>query len=215
MAKRTLSLALVFTSLVCVFCTAGLLIGIYTANWRVFEPYLVNGGFFWGIILGSLLTILLAIKISYVKTDFSTKVSRNLIFGVMIFAVSLVFLTIFTPLSFTSIFTSSTTNFAINAGRFFLLSGLALILVEFPGQLKAIGLKPKADLFFEKSLTRRTLYWAQFAAGLVSLYLFLAIILYMITYQQTDIAANFVLSCVTLIIGLTSFGATTRKSWLK
>jgi len=49
-------------------------------------------------------------------------------------------LLIFTPLSIFSIFTASTTNLMINVGRFFLLSGIALFLLDIPSILKIIGL---------------------------------------------------------------------------
>ena len=209
---RTLSLALIFNSLVCFFFVTGLINGIYTANWKVYQPYLLSGGFFWAIIIGSLLTILLALNIS--QKTYSSRSPYGMIFGATIFAVSLISLSIFTPLSITGIFTSNTTDIAINMGRFFLLSGIAMILVQFPTQLKKHGFNIKSEFFAENSFARKALYWLQLGIGVISMYIFIAVVLYMTTYQKTDIAANYILSCVVLIIGITSFAATAQKSWL-
>jgi hypothetical protein len=113
------------------------LAGIYADNWKVFEQYLINGNLFWFLILASILNIFLAIKISQIKTSY------NFLYGILIAVISAASLLIFTPLSIFSIFTASTTDLMINMGRFFLLSGIALFLIEIPSILKMIGFTQK------------------------------------------------------------------------
>jgi hypothetical protein len=73
-------------------------------------------------------------KISQIKKSY------NFLYGLIIVAISATSLLIFTPLSIFSIFTASTTDLMINVGRFFLLGGIALFLLDIPSILKIIGL---------------------------------------------------------------------------
>ena len=61
---KTLSLALIFNSLLCVFYSIGVLAGVYTQNWKIFEPYLVGGNLLWILILTSILDVFLALKVN-------------------------------------------------------------------------------------------------------------------------------------------------------
>jgi hypothetical protein len=201
-------LALIFNSLLCIFYAIGLLAGVYVNNWKVFGPYLIDGNLFWLLIVASILNIFIAIKISQIKKSY------NFLFGLIIAAISTASLLIFTPLSIFSIFTASTTDLMINMGRFFLLSGIALFLLEIPSILKITGLtqettQPKGNLGY------KMLFLLQLAMIFTSFYMFFAVTAYIGQYPAANTLANLILTFALLFTGFISFGATIFRTWLK
>jgi hypothetical protein len=168
----------------------------------------MKGNFFWLLIAASILNIFVAIKINQIKASY------NFFFGLIIATVSATLLLIFTKLSFFSIFTASTTDLMINTGRFFLLSGIALFLLEIPSILKIRGLTPKTKQT-KDNLGYKILFCLQLAMIFITFYMFFAVIYYMGQYSEANTLANLILSFALLFTGFISFGATIFKTWLK
>jgi len=120
----------------------------------------------------------------------------------------------FTPLSFFNIFTASTTNFMINMGRFFFLSGIALFLIEIPSILKITGLSQQTTQS-KGNFGYKILFLLQLAMGFISFYMFFAVTVYIAQYPAANTLANLILACALLFTGFISFGATLLKTWLK
>jgi hypothetical protein len=124
------------------------------------------------------------------------------------------FLSAFTHLSIFEIFTKSTTDLTINSGRFFLLSGIALFLIDTPYILGVIGISSK-PLMAKGNFVFKILFSLQFALGIFFLYMFLAIGLSIGSNPSTNTLANLILCYALLIEGVISLAATLHKSWLK
>jgi hypothetical protein len=211
--KKTLFLSFIFVSLLLIFYSLGILNGIIVNNWRVYEPYLASGSLFWVLIFGAVFSILLNIKLGQIK------IARNigllsLASGILITIISAVFLSTTMHLSIFEIFTKSTTDLTVNSGRFFLLSGIALLLMEIPFIFKAAGLG-KEPLIPKGNFTFKILFGLQFIIGIFFLYMFAAIGLSIGANPSSNTLANLILCYALLIEGIISVGATVFKAWLK
>jgi hypothetical protein len=158
--------------------------------------------------LASILNILLAVKISEVKKSY------GFIFGIGIASISAVSLMTLAQLSFFDIFTKSTTDVMINLGRFFLLSGIAVFIIEIPGLLKIIGLTQKISIP-KNSFLYKILFLLQIAMIVTTFYLFFAVTAYMSQGAGANSLANTLLNFALLFTAFISFGATIFKTWLK
>jgi hypothetical protein len=145
------------------------------------------------------------------------KKSYIFLYGLAISGISCILLLIFTPLSIFSIFTANTTNSMINVGRFFLLSGIALFLLNIPSILKTLGLiQEKPQTTSPKgNLTYKILFGLQLALGLISFYMFFAVSLSIGVHPETNTLANIIFIYALLATSLVSFGATLLKTWIK
>jgi predicted RNA-binding Zn-ribbon protein involved in translation (DUF1610 family) len=214
LSRRTLSSAIIFNSLLCIFYSLGLLAGIINEHWQVFEPYFVNGSLFWVVIAVSILNMLLAMKITLIKRSY------NFIYGIIIAAISGIFLLTVKQLSIVSIFTSNTTDLTTNIGRFFLLSGFALFFIEIPSILRMLGLSSKAPPTETPSLpknkpARLILFALQIILGIVALYMAFAILIYIGQYPLTNTVSNVILIYALMLTSFISIGATVLSTWLK
>jgi hypothetical protein len=212
-AKKTLSLSFIFVSLLLVFYAAGILNGIYLNNWRVYEPYLVSGNLFWVLIFGSIVTILLSINLGQIK------IARNIgllsfISGLLIASISAIFLSTTMHLTIFEIFTKSTTDLTINLGRFFLLSGIAVFLIEIPFIFRATWISSK-PVISKGNFVFKILFGLQFILGIFFLYMFIAVGLSIGSNPNSNTLANLVLCYALLIEGVISVEATFLKAWLK
>jgi hypothetical protein len=211
--KKTLFISFIFVSLLLIFYSAGILNGIYVNNWQVYKPYLASGSLFWVLIFGAVFSILLNINLGQIK------ISRNIgllsfASGILLACISAVFLSTTMHLSIFEIFTKSTTDLTINLGRFFLLSGIALFLMETPFIFRIAGLGsepliPKGNFAF------KILFGLQFMKGIFFLYMFGAIGLSIGANPSSNTLANLILCYALLIEGIISLGATFFKAWLK
>jgi hypothetical protein len=88
---------------------------------------------------------------------------------------SAIYVVVFTPLSLVTLFLVSTGNVAVNAGRFFVLTGLTLFLDDLPDVSKRVESalnKLKSQVY----RVRKAFYVVQLITGVVTLYIFLAIL---------------------------------------
>jgi hypothetical protein len=158
--------------------------------------------------LASLLNILLAVKISQVKKLY------GFIFGIVIASISAISLLTLAQLSFFDIFTKSTTDLMVNLGRFFLLSGIAVLIVEIPSLLQIIGLTQKISIP-KNNFIHKILFLLQLAMIVTTFYLFFAVTAYMSQGSGANSLANAILNLALLFTAFISFGATIFKTWLK
>ena len=212
--KKIFSLALVFNSLITLACVAGILFGFYLAfpYWQPFSPYLVDGNLFWLIIVAALLNIFPSASIG--RTLHTGRfLFHHYVYGFFVLLSSSVFVVVFTSVSLLSLFLVTTSNLAVNVGRFFVLAGLTLLLDDLPDVSK----RTESCLNWLKSKAyqgRKVIHALQFLTGLVSFYLFLAITIW--TTQNPERAfSNSFLIVTLLITSLTSFAYVKRKDWLK
>jgi hypothetical protein len=104
-------------------------------------------------------------------------------------------------------------NVAVNTGRFFVLTGLALFLDDLPDVSKRV----ESTLNKVKSgfcRVRKGVHFLQLGTGLVTFYVFLSVLLY--TIQHGVLTISNILTMGTLLVtSLTAFAFVRRKAWLK
>ncbi len=212
--KKIFSLSLVFNSLISIVCVVELLAGYYRAfpYWTPFSPYLFDGSLFWIAILTAIVNIYPTASIGRaIKTG--RLLFHHYVYGLFIIALAVLYIIAFTPILLFDLFTTNTTNVAINAGRFFILGGLALLLDDLPDVSRKIEfalnwLKAKA---YKK---RKAIYWIHLLSGIATLYLFFSVTCWLMVNPQAINPANIIFISTLLITSLTSIACTKAKKWL-
>jgi hypothetical protein len=126
---------------------------------------------------------------------------------------SSVFIVLFTSVSLFSLFLITSSDLAVNVGRFFILAGLVLLLDDLPD----VSERVETCLNWAKSRAcqaRRALHALQLFTGLISLYILVSILIW-IVQNPTQIFFNSFLIGTLLVTTITSFAHVKRKAWLK
>ena len=211
-ARKTLSLALIFNSLLSITYAIGLLRGYHVEGWTLYPPYLIDGAFFWVLIITSVLIFFPAAKLGQVKMG--RLWFHHYVYGFCVSALSTASLMMLTTIPLTIVFTTNTTNTTVNIGRFFFLGGLTLVLDD----LADVSKRLRRTLCFLKLQAyqgRRIMQFFQYLMSFLTLYLFLAITVYMSQTPQEVTPANLILAGTVFITFLTSFVIAERKMWLQ
>jgi hypothetical protein len=209
--KKLLSLTLIFNSLLSITYAIGLLTGVYTAHWKLYPPYLIDGSLFWAIILTSIINILPAMKFGRVKTG--RLWFHHYVYGFFVMFLAVVFLEVSSSVSFLNLFAENITSLTVNVGRFFLLGGLTLVLDDFidiSSKLRLVLNILKSKVYHGK----RIIHITQCLLGIVSLYVFLCVSIYVTQNPQWGTLANFILIGSLLATTLTALVSVGRKIWL-
>jgi hypothetical protein len=208
--KKLFSIALIFNALVTITFAVGLLSGFYIDNWRSYSPYLIDGNLFWAVIAAGIINIFPATHICKVKTG--RLWFHHYVYGFIVLGLSFIFLIFCTSVPLLSLFTTNTTDVAVNVGRFFVLGGLALVLDDLPDVSSGIA----SFLCKLKSLAhrgRKTIHAVQYLMGFVSLYFFAAVTIWVTQNPEGATLANIIFAGTLLITCLTSFWSVKRKIW--
>ncbi len=189
----------------------GLLVGFYGAGWKLYQPYLVDGSFFWIVILASVLNIFPAVSVGRVKIG--RLWFHHGVYGFVVLVLSVVMLEVFTSVPLAGLFTVRNASLAVNVGRFFVLGGLTLVLDDFDDiseRLKHVlsVLKSKAHQ------ARRIVYAAQLLTGLLCLYMFVCVSLFLARDLGQVTLGNLILVGSLFVTSLVSFASLKRKVWL-
>ena len=211
--KKLFSLALIFNSLLTIVYAIGLLAGYYTLypEWKPYQPYIIDGQLFWILIPAALINIFPCVNIGKVHTG--RLWFHHYVYGFVVLGISATITALWAPAAILSLFTANTTNPGINVGRFFILGGLTLVIDDLPD----VSEKLKPGLSFMKSKTqqnRKILHAIQLLMVFVTLYFFLAVIVYLPQHLDEITLANVVLLSTLLVTILTSFANVKRKVWL-
>jgi len=214
--KKTFSIALIFNALITIGCISGIVYAftLTTPQWQPYYPYLINGNFFWLAIAAAVINIFPAASIGRALHT-GRFLFHHYVYGAFVVASTSAFVIWITPeVPLLKLFLVDSSDVAVNAGRVFLLAGLALFLDDLPDVSKSV----------EKSLNwmktracqmKKFLHIAQIITGAVSIYCGISIILSTI-YQDPWRALPNSFAIVTLFVtGITSFALAKRKAWLK
>ena len=212
--KKMFSLALIFNALMTIVGVAGIIFGYYMAYpyWQPYAPWLLNGNLFWLAIAAAIINIFPSAAIGRALHT-GRFLFHHYVYGFIVLLFSSMFVLLFTSVSLISLFLVTSTDLAINVGRFFILAGVALLLDDLPDVSERI----ESCLNWVKSRAckaRRTLHALQLFTGIISLYI-LASILIWTTQNPTRIFFNSFLIGTLLATTVTSFACVKRKAWLK
>jgi hypothetical protein len=211
--KKLFSLALIFNSLLTIVYTIGLLAAYYVLypGWKPYHPYILNGQLFWIIIPAAILNIFPVVNIG--KVDTGRLWFHHYVYGFIVTAIAIVATAAFAPDAILTLFTMDSTAIGINIGRFFILGGLTLVVDDMPDISRTL----KKGLRSMKSQAKRYgkfLHVVQFLMGLLTLYFFIAIIVYLPQHPPEITLANVILLGTLLVTTLTSFANVKRRDWL-
>jgi len=215
LCKKIFSVSLLFNALLTIACAIGIMAGFYWVfpNWRPFYPYLVDGNVFWVAIAAAAINIFPSARLGRALHT-GRFLFHHYFYGFLVLFCSAVYVIVFTPVSLFTIFLINNASVVVNAGRFFILGGLTLVLDDLPDVSK----KVESALNWLKAKAHRggkIVLVAQLVTGAVSLYLFIAICLSLTQNPQWVTLANFILICTVLATSITSFVSVKRKIWLK
>jgi hypothetical protein len=210
--RKIFSVTLIFNALLTISCAAGLLWGFYVEHWTLYSPYLINGNLFWLAIAAAVLNIFPAAYMGKVHTG--RLWFHHYVYGFFVLIVSSAWIVFFTSVSLLSMFLLNTSNLAVNAGRFFFLGGLTLVLDDLPDVHKVTfrglrWLKAKAHQ------ARSIIHAAQLILGFVTVYLLITVSLSIAAKPQWVTPANFIQIGTLLVTALTSLASVRQKIWHK
>jgi len=213
--KKTFSIALIFNALITLGCVAGIIFGFYVSYpyWRPYAPYLVDGNLFWLAIAAAVINIFPSAAIGRALHT-GRFLFHHYVYGFFVLAGSSAFVFFFTPVPLLSLFFVDSSSVAVNAGRVFLLAGLALFLDDLPDVSKRIegGLNWMKTKAYQ---VRKPLHALQILTGFIAIYCGISITLSTI-YDDPMRALPNSFAIVTLFItGITSFALAKKKAWLK
>ena len=208
--KKILSVSLIFNALLTISCAAGLLWGFYMEHWTLYAPFLVSGNIIWLAVAAAIINVFPAASFGKVHTG--RLWFHHYVYGFLVLILSSMWIVLFTSVSLLNMFFVNTTNVAVNAGRFFFLGGLTLVLDDLPDVHRITfivlnWLKSKAHK------ARSLINAAQIFFGFATIYLFISVGLSMAIKPQWVTPANFIQMGSLLVTAFTSFASVKRKIW--
>jgi len=131
--KKIFSLALVFNALLTIACAAGIIAGFYWffPDWQPFYPYLVSGVVFWVVIAAAAINVFPSALLGR-KLHTGRFLFHHYFYGFIVLVCASLYVITFTRVPLSTIFLVNNTSMEVNAGRFFLLGGLTLVLDDLP-----------------------------------------------------------------------------------
>lgn len=212
LGKKLFSLTLIFNSLLCIMYAVGLLTGFYGANWTIYPPYFVNANLLWLIIAVSVMNIFPAASLGKVNTG--RLWFHHYVYGLLVLGLAAVLLLMLTRVSILDLLTGNITDFFVNAGRFFVLGGITLLLDDLPDISKSTHSAVRR-LKAQAYRGRKIIHAVECFMGFVSFYFFLCVSLYVAQNLELATLANLILAGTLLVTSVFSFAVVKRKIWLK
>ncbi len=212
--KKIFSLALIFNALITLGVVSGLLYGFYKAYpyWHPFAPYLLDGNLLWFAIVAAVINIFPSACIGRALHT-GRFLFHHYVYGFLVLLFSSLFVVFFTSMPFVYLFLLNSGDVAVNAGRFFVLAGLTLLLDDLPD----VSERVESSLNWIKSKAcqaRRFFHFLQLLTGLVSLYILASVLIVTILNPERAFYNSFLI--VTLLVtAVTSLACVKRKAWLK
>jgi len=186
LAKKILSLTLIFNSLVSLISAGNILAGYYASRpwWQPYSPYLMSGLLFWIAILTALLNIVPSKMVG--RVHIRRLLFHHYVYGFLIMIGSTLLIVSFIPNSLTTLFTPTFTGESLSLQSlilymelFFLYGGLTLLLDD----LQDISLRVSRILNRFKKRTHKSgkiLQFVHLCCSLITIYISLAVFLWSI-----------------------------------
>jgi hypothetical protein len=212
LTKKTFSLTLMLNAFITLASISGILYGFYFHAWRAYSPYLINGNLFLLAAIAALINIFPSASIGRCLHT-GRLWFHHYVYGFFVLLIAAIFIVMFTSVPLEKLFIVNSANVAVNAGRFFFLTGLTLFLDDLPDVSKHIEsalnkVKSKAYQI------RKIIHATQLISGLITFYVFAAIALSSIDHNAYTIS-NFLTMGTLLITSISAILFVRRKAWLK
>ena len=180
--------------------------------WKPYSPYLINGNLF--LIVGAAALINIFPSASIGRCLHTGRLwFHHYVYGFFVIFSSAIFVIVATSVSLLSLFFVNSANVSVNAGRFFILIGLTLLIDDLPDVSKRVesALNRLKSKFYQ---IRKAIHGLQLITGLLTFYVFLAIAASSIQHHSLTISNSLTMGTM-LITSLTAFAFVKRKAWLK
>jgi hypothetical protein len=202
--KKVFSLTLLFNALLTIAYTVGILAGYYWLyhDWHPYAPYVFNGNLFWIAAVAGFVNIFPSAFLGR-KLHTGRFLWHHYFYGLIVFAAAVIYVTFFTPVNMLNLFFVNDVTVSVNIGRFFVLGGLTLLLDDLPDLAKVLE---RSLSWLDKKAIRakKAIYTFQLATGLFSMYLFLAILLFLNQNPGWITLANCIMAGTIFVTGLCS-----------
>ena len=212
--KKIFSVALIFNALITLAVVAGLLYGFYKAYpyWRPFSPYLLDGNLLWLAIAAAAINIFPAACIGRALHT-GRFLFHHYVYGFLVLLIGSLLVVFFTSMPFLYLFLYNSGDIAVNAGRFLVLAGLALLLDDLPD----VSDRVESSLNWVKTKAcqaKKVLHVLQLVTGLGAMYILLAVSVHTIMHPERAFYDSFLLGGL-LVTTITSLVLVKKKAWLK
>jgi hypothetical protein len=211
--KKIFSIALIFNSLISIATVAGIIYGYYEAYpyWQPYAPFLLNGNLFWLALAAAAINIFPSAAIGRALHT-GRFLFHHYVYGFFVIALTSAYVMIFTPVSLPRLFFVDDSTVSVNAGRVFLLAGIALLLDDLPDVSRRI----ESSLNWIKCKAcqaKMALHITQFITGIFAFYCSISILLSTLQNSTRALPNSFVIVSL-FITGITSFALVKRRAWL-
>ncbi len=212
--KKIFSVALIFNALITLSVVSGLIFSFYKSYpyWHPFAPYLLDGNLLWFAIAAAAINIFPAACIGRALHT-GRFLFHHYVYGFLVLLIGSLLIVFFTSMPFLYLFLYNSGDVVVNAGRFLVLAGLALLLDDLPDVSERI----ESSLNWVKTKAcqaKRVLHVLQLVTGLGSLYLLAAVSLHTIMNPERAFYNSFSLGGL-LVTTITSLACVKKKMWLK
>jgi len=212
--KKVFSLTLILNALITLVAITGILYGFYHAwpYWKPYSPYLINGNLFLIVAAAALINIFPSASIGRALHT-GRLFFHHYVYGFFVLIISGIYVITSTSATMLTLFLQNTSDVPINTGRCFLLIGFTLVLDDLPDVSKKI----ENSLNWVKSgfcQIRKAVHYLQLAVGIITLYVFSAVLLSSIIKPALTIS-NYLTMTTLLLTSITSFACVKKKAWLK
>jgi len=214
MAKKVFSLTLILNALITLATVAGIMYGFYHAWpwWKPYSPYLISGNLF--LLVGAAAMINIFPSASIGRALHTGRfLFHHYVYGFFVLVFSSLYVIAATSVSLVMLFLVNSADLAVNTGRFFVLTGLTLVLDDLP------DVSTKVESALNKLKTqvyriRMVFHGLQFVTGAVTMYIFLAVAMYL-SHHPTWTISNYLTLSTLLVTSVTSFACVKKRTWLK
>ena len=225
LGRKTLSLALIFNSMVSLACVVNVLIGSYVNaySWQPNSPYFFNGLLFLFTIATAILNIVPAKLVG--KVHLKRILFHHYVYGFLASSISATLTAVFTP-AYALVFLMPTLGLQttglqmvmVYSGLFFVYGGLALMIDDIRDVSEGLGKTlDKLKLWAVKS--RKTLQKVHFVSSLVTVYVAAYVCVWClenVAIAQTGLlwyVSNIILAANLLVTGFWGLKAVKAKYW--
>jgi hypothetical protein len=209
--KKSLSWVLTFNCLLSILLVIGLLSGFYAAQWKLYQPYLLNANLFWAVMLTSIMNFFPTANLGHVKVR--RLGFHHFIYGLAILTASVV-LIMFMSVPLMNLFKLYVRDVEFNVGRLFILVGLTLIIDDFAD---VSHMTTKALRFVKSKIyqNRKMIHAVQCLLFCITLYISICVTIWLTQNPRAVNLPNLTIDGTLLVTSLTAFGSVDKKIWLR
>ena len=209
LGKKILGLSIIFNSLVCISSAVNILVSFYDARpfWQPYAPFLLNGSFFWAVVIAAIINIMPARRIGNAK--WRRILFHHHTYGIAVSFSSIFWIIFFTPHAFQMITTFPYKAETITAQHLFYYMALCFVYGGFALFVDDVhDISSRTRQLFEGVISKFVTsgWWIRgihLLSGILSLYVSVSVVIWFIkNYGWIRSWHLWILSHLTLTVNL-------------